>query len=365
MGIVLDVAIGVTFLYLLLALLVTTTQELFASVLRWRSANLYNAIESMLTGTFTPAAPGSKAGPNAPEAEKGQPLDLVTQLYAHPLIRNLVEEPSKLKGVVHTRALSWTAKRKLPSYIPSKTFALALLDILRGPEAVGKSATELLTSAQQTIDAIQDQDLKRALSLFVEKASTNVAELEIQALRIRDGIEGWFNDRMARASGWYKRKAQLWSLIFATIVVLAFNADTLHVGTRLWKDSALRDSVVAAATAFKPAPANEGGDAKAKALLTEQTEAIRNSGFPIGWRFLDTGICPRLAHDDAPSDGKPQCWDAKPRDYVLLILGWLITILAVSLGSNFWFDVLGKALQLRGSGPKVSAASGEVETKQS
>jgi hypothetical protein len=253
----------------------------------------------------------------------------------------------------------------LPSYIPSKTFALALLDILRGPEAVAKSATELLTSAQESIDTIQDRDLKRALSLFVEKASTNVADLEIQAIRVRDGIEGWFNDRMARASGWYKRKAQLWSLIFATVVVLAFNADTLHVATRLWKDGALRDSVVAAATAFKQAPATEAGNVQKQAtLLAEQAEAVRNSGFPVGWRLLDTGICPRLAENEAAPGTNAPCWDAHAPDYALLILGWLITILAVSLGSNFWFDVLGKALQLRGSGPKVSAASGELEAKR-
>ncbi|HKY41193.1 MAG TPA: hypothetical protein VJN18_34905 [Polyangiaceae bacterium] len=45
-------------------------------------------------------------------------------------------------------------------------------------------------------------------------------------------------------------------------------------------------------------------------------------------------------------------------------MGWILTALAVSLGSNFWFDVLGKALQLRGSGPKVDVSSGEVEGKK-
>jgi hypothetical protein len=382
MSIVLDVATGVVFLYLLLALLVTTVQELFASVLGLRSANLFDAIESMLTGTFTlptpaasGAAPAADDGSSAKAAgQANPPLDLVTQLYHHPLIKNLIQDPSSLQNRVKSRNLGIWAKRRLPSYIPSKTFALALLDILRGPTAAGVTATELLTGAQQTIDRIGDQDLKRVLSLFVEKATPKAEDLEIQADRIRDGIEGWFNDRMARASGWYKRKAQFWSVIIAALVVFAFNADTIHVGTRLWNDRTLRDSVVATASAFKQDAANQPDDPKAQAaVLASQTEAIRNAGFPIGWRWIDGGICARLAEPEpgsleASTAGSSlaveKCWDASGGDYALLAVGWLITILAVSLGSNFWFDVLGKALQLRGSGPKVSVSTGEVETKK-
>lgn len=55
---------------------------------------------------------------------------------------------------------------------------------------------------------------------------------------------------------------------------------------------------------------------------------------------------------------------ARAPSYWLLVVGWILTALAVSLGSNFWFDVLGKALQLRGSGPKVDVSSGEVEGKK-
>jgi hypothetical protein len=373
MSIVLDVAIGVVFLYLLLALLVTTVQELIASVLGWRSANLYDAIESMLAGSFKlPAAPPASDSSAPAGSQKDQSFDLVTQLYHHPLIKNLVEQPSKLEAQVKTRNLTHWAKRRLPSYIPSKTFALALLDVLRGPTATGATTTEILTSAHATIDRIEDPDLRRALSLFVEKAAGPAEDLEKRAARIRDGIEDWFNDRMARASGWYKRKAQLWSVIIAGLVVIAFNADTIHVGTRLWKDRALRDSVVASAAAFKPDATTPPADAKEQAdQLKRQSDAIRNAGFPIGWRWLDSGLCARVAEPDpgfaeAPSvqdAAAEQCWDASNGDRALLVIGWIITALAVSLGSNFWFDVLGKALQLRGSGPKVSVSTGEVEKK--
>ncbi len=34
------------------------------------------------------------------------------------------------------------------------------------------------------------------------------------------------------------------------------------------------------------------------------------------------------------------------------VLGWIVTALAISLGAPFWFDLLGKLVQLRGTGTK-------------
>ncbi|HET7542958.1 MAG TPA: hypothetical protein VFK05_23960 [Polyangiaceae bacterium] len=387
MSIVLDVAIGVVLQFLLLALLVTTVQELVATVLGWRSANLYNAIDSMLTGSFRPPAVEAQAGQSAPStANAPAPLDLVTQLYQHPLITNLVRCPSKLKDALSNlekeasklksesstiRKLNAEVRKYLPSYIPSKTFAVALLDILRGPNAEGISEGDLLKGAHATIAQINDPNLRRVLSLFVEKSEATGEELVKHLNRMRDGIEDWFNDRMARASGWYKRRAQLWSVIIAGLVVVVFNADTIHVTTRLWNDRALRDSMVAAAASLKveEGGANSTGAKEQAEKLKQQSAALLNAGFPIGWHWVDSAPCARLV-DPGPDSAaanqgeSAQCWDATPGDRFLLFVGWLITALAVSLGSNFWFDVLGKALQLRGSGPKVSVSTGEVETKK-
>ena len=37
-------------------------------------------------------------------------------------------------------------------------------------------------------------------------------------------------------------------------------------------------------------------------------------------------------------------------EWVERIVGWLVTIAAVSLGAPFWFDLLGKVANLRGAG---------------
>ena len=39
------------------------------------------------------------------------------------------------------------------------------------------------------------------------------------------------------------------------------------------------------------------------------------------------------------------------------LIGWIITILAISLGAPFWFDILNKVASIRSSGTKPASAS--------
>jgi hypothetical protein len=39
-----------------------------------------------------------------------------------------------------------------------------------------------------------------------------------------------------------------------------------------------------------------------------------------------------------------------PSDWVIKVLGWIVTALAVSLGAPFWFDLLKKLVNIRSSG---------------
>ena len=256
-------------------------------------------------------------------------------------------------------------------------------------------ATRLLAQADELIGTLPPGNMKQALELLVSDARDASASLDERAKLVSDRLETWFNDRMARASGWYKRNAQMWSLALAAVVTLAANADSIHVVNRLWNDATLRAAVVTSAQGFAdsqspPATAaklaatgsagspdasdasNSARELEARAL--RQASDIENAGLPIGWKWeLESPSllpCARLESDQdrnhgagASSDARPQCWQPMTRDYVFLGAGWLITTLAVSLGAAFWFDVLSKALQLRGSGPRVSVASGRIESE--
>jgi len=344
-SVILDVAIGLIFLYMMLALIATTLQELIASVLRLRAKHLYDALAGMLKGDIQ-----LRSG--------GAPKRIIEALYEHPLIRNLCQTAPKFDNG------KLVGRGALPSYIPSKTFALALLDVLRGDTSASQAvgAREVLLKAGDTLDHIaNNDDLQRNLKLLLAGARGQVDKLDETAAHVSKCVETLFNDRMARASGWYKRQAQWIALLIALGIAGVANADTIYVAGRLWTDDALRSSVVQSAQDFhdarvkaQEAPASStpgagvpsaaagtaGADDVAAAAKTfgKSVQDFESAGFPIGW--------PREIDGCA--------------EFCLMLAGWLITAFAVSLGSNFWFDVLSKALQIRGGGPKVSAVTGRV-----
>ncbi|HXP02869.1 MAG TPA: hypothetical protein VN808_02035 [Stellaceae bacterium] len=45
-----------------------------------------------------------------------------------------------------------------------------------------------------------------------------------------------------------------------------------------------------------------------------------------------------------------------------MVLGWVITALATSLGAPFWFDALNNLLQLRNTGPKPQRSDAPTAT---
>ena len=96
----LDVAIGIAFVYLLVSLLCSAIVEGAEAILKRRAKDLEMGIGELLRDP-----------------------KLVAQLYNHPLINGLY------KGS-YTPGMS-----NLPSYIPSRSFALAIMDLLISPDA--------------------------------------------------------------------------------------------------------------------------------------------------------------------------------------------------------------------------------------
>ncbi|QZZ18868.1 hypothetical protein J5X98_15550 [Leptothermofonsia sichuanensis E412] len=137
---VIDVAIGLLFIYLILSLLASELQELITTLLQWRAKHLKDSIENLL------------AGGTSTQAED-QVKDLVDRLYNNPLIKTVNQEA---KGVIArgfrvvTRWL-FPGNRKGsfgrnqstgPSYIPPETFATSLMDSL-GISVLAEKLTEI------------------------------------------------------------------------------------------------------------------------------------------------------------------------------------------------------------------------------
>jgi hypothetical protein len=107
---ILEVAIGIVFVYLMLSLICSAFNELIARMSALRSGTLETGIRNLLSG----------------KSPSGR--ELTDIFYEHHLIRGLYKQGwfDKLLG-----------RKGRPSYIPSRTFALALFDIFAPTDAAG------------------------------------------------------------------------------------------------------------------------------------------------------------------------------------------------------------------------------------
>ena len=302
----LDVAIGMAFVYLLLSFVITAANELIAAILASRGNNLWKGIVNLL------------------------PEGFAQQVYDHPLVDGL------------------SNARDRPSYIPSRTFVLALLDVISG------STGELpdLPTLKSKINGLPSR-LKQPLLVMLSEASGDVEQF-------KTNVEVWFNNSMDRVSGWYKRKTQYVLLGIAALVTLLLNVDSLVLLNRLSQDTSLRAALVARAEAaskqteeLAARPAGTGSDdiKRAHDDLAAATAKLQELNLPTGWvssaelqaapdedkAELTTRLLPGSLGDG---------WSLARSHFI----GWLLTALAISLGAPFWFDILNKFVNIRSAG---------------
>lgn len=319
---ILEVSIGLIFVYLLLGLICTAANELAAAVLRMRATNLEKGIRNLL---------------NDPAGNM-----LAKKFYDHPLIKGLYRDE----------------KRK-PSYIPPRTFALALMDIIMPVDgARPKNMKEICKMITDTKDL--NPQLQKALLILIDEADNNLEKKMTDFSKVLTNIEMWFNTSMERAAGWYKRKTQLVVFVIAIIFIFALNIDTISISKDLSNNSALRASIVAAAqeSAKQPSLLIPAGQTIPQSAdigtdiadeqpsssnleeiyghLKRQIGQIEQLGIPIGWN--------NSLPDNKFSKAQKIWW------WVTKFLGLILTVFAASLGAPFWFDILNKIISIRSAG---------------
>lgn len=317
---ILDIALGMVFLFVLVSLLCSAVNEMLAQVFRMRSKNLEAGLGNLL--------------------QSGEGNKLADDLYKHPLINGLSKPGQK------------------PSYIPPKNFTLALMDIMTGNTGKLPSDNKALIETIEKQGLFAKTEAGKSIILLLHEAGDD-------AEKARKNLEGWYNDAMDRVGGWYKQKTQIVIFAVALIVCTALNIDAIKISQTLWTDIALRQALVEAASSAdmaglmtqesakqKPVPA---GDAAIAAQPNEQApvegsmndvqqsaktagvlvEQIKGLHLPIGWK---------------QSDGKWVFAEFGFMEWLVKILGILVTTFAGSLGAPFWFQLLNKIVDLRAAG---------------
>jgi hypothetical protein len=335
---ILDIALGMVFLFVLVSLLCSAVNEMLAQVFRMRSKNLEAGLGNLL--------------------QSGEGNTLADDLYKHPLINGLSKPGQK------------------PSYIPPKNFTLALMDIMTGNTGKLPSDNKALIETIEKQGLFAKTEAGKSIILLLHEAGDD-------AEKARKNLEDWYNDAMDRVGGWYKQKTQIVIFAVALIVCAALNIDAIKISQTLWTDIALRQALVEAAssadiaslmaqqsleqqqpiaegeqsaaqsnnqakvdTAISNAPEIKGigQSAKTAGALVEQ---IRGLNLPIGWKEMKNG---------------KEVWVCKELDlmgWIVKIMGILITTFAGSLGAPFWFQLLNKIVDLRAAGKQPGKSGGQ------
>lgn len=338
----LEVAIGLIFVYLLFSLMCSALSELVAWAMDLRARTLRGGIESLLEDPklreFLQEKKLLKGGFKKGLVKTTEEQSVASSLYEHPLIQGMMQ------------------KDQHPSYIPKDLFASAFLDMLREAVPASEDAKDALERLKSRIAALpEDSPVRRSLEAVLDDTIRDIHQAKAR-------VEKWFDDAMDRVSGWYKRRSQWVVLVLAAVLVLGANADSLMIARTLSRDSVLRASLVAAAEQAARQDTQEGRESPdAKAALAElrALEArMAELRLPIGWSFdaapaAGQGAQPPVLEDPRGMPSGLTSWLAK-------LAGLLFTIFAVSLGAPFWFDVLNKVVNVRITGKQPEPVPAKV-----
>jgi hypothetical protein len=257
----------------------------------------------------------------------------------------------------------------LPAYIPSRTFALAMTDILHQKTTMsGDPMAEIHGYLSWHHSQFRDNKATEAMLALAKDAQGDLKKFQAN-------LENWYNAAMDRASGWYKKYTQTILLVLGLLMAMAFNVDSVHVSKVLWFDRDARQGMVDAASQYMkdhPGPPTKGDVAPVVATPNDAPPASNdaapaaptNGQVPFDAKDLKRRLQDTTEQFNAVTSGAllPVGWKGSYKNNLKylwankeagswrvleLFPGWLITALAISLGAPFWFDLLNKFMVVR------------------
>lgn len=197
--------------------------------------------------------------------------------------------------------------------------------------------SETYQSIQALINGLPEP-LQESLAALGQKIQTQAVGIQDDLNQFQKEVENWFDRSMDRASGVYKRNARGIAILLGCVVAAIANADTLHIIGRLSNDSVMRRTISLYAEELVQNNPQGNPDAL-QGVEVDVRNALDRLALPIGWNSTNL-------QQQKLAELK---W---PIPYSKRLVGWLISGLAISMGSSFWFDLLGKIVNIKNMGKK-------------
>ena len=380
-----DVAAGLVFVYLFMSILATIAREAFEGFVKRRARNLEKGLIELLCNH--PPEKGAKA------TEKYAAFDMLQSFYDHPLIMSLYRGRYTIPP-----KRNFAMGRKLPSYVPPEHFAYVVMDLLASKGGQAPTGALDLNAMLAATAELKNPRLAKMVQFAVQNSG---GDLE----KTRQFLETWFNATMDRVTGWYRLETQTILFWISLVACVVLNVNTVVIADTLYRSPSLRKTVEAQAQAYYdqhptamtalPTATTAGADANTKPVeaLANPTDPLSKLGLPLGWNSQTIDAMHRL-FPTMPAARTVEQQRVKARAFKLgtkdisawvqlkfaevgalwqdtlnsysgenqdptksalftlagtlsLIMGWVMTAFAVTLGAPFWFDVLSKLMMVR------------------
>ncbi|HEX7269304.1 MAG TPA: hypothetical protein VF256_18035 [Streptosporangiaceae bacterium] len=386
-SLILQTAIGLVFIFGITAAAVSAVTEGVSRFVGLRAEYLLRGVRTLVDGKSDFGL--WRRRPDKTKPDKTEPAR-VAQIMNHPLVASSATE-AKPPAQAGNTTLTNAQRRALPSYISGQTFAKALIDVLlpghfrlagagaaagsagraakrsRPSAKAADAAAEAADAAAEAVDAAAGAaDAMAALRSWADAAvAAKSPDPLAEALRpmlvgAQDNMQAfeasvarWYDDHMARVSGWYKRHVRWISLSIGLVLVIVFNLDAIRIADSLYSDQAVRGSVVTQAT--RAASCGDKQPAACLADLQAKIGLLRLGGLPVGWAGVPACAqrsCSWLDRRGLTNPGKNGIDSVGA--ILLALLGWGLMVAALIPGARFWFDLLSRLGTLRSTGPRPS-----------
>ena len=331
----LEVAIGIVFVWLVLSVATMEIQNVFTAQQGLRAENLEKAILDML---------------------KSQKL--VEQFYNHPLILEL--SPKDKKG-----------KYKRPDNIPNPVFATVAMEVILNAGKQGDTipiGSLSISEMRASLNTLGNTNpaLARIIQHLLPNLDTEINNLENSIAGYRANIETWFNNTMIQATNVYKQNAAKIAFVIGLILAVVFNIDSINIAQKLWQDPTIREVLVAQAQ----------NQSSADLSPSEVMAQAKELNFPVGWTTAPAAspTCGWIGTENYQVviryGGECRLLTSMPpiNNYLGLLyklLGFLLSGAAASQGAPFWFDVLKKLVSIRTTTQTTTTTSTPATTTTS
>jgi hypothetical protein len=326
---ILEVVIGLVFIYLLFSTLVTLINEFIVSVLKLRAKGLKKIIKRTL------------------DNEEGN--ELSDEFFKHPLIKYLA------KG-----------KRRPASYLSNQKFAKVVMDLIRTKGDVTNLGQTSILDQKTISQTIEDNEVCRlkgeTRSLMLSFAKESADDINDFGRR----LEAWFDEMNQRGHGWFKRQLKWITFGVSLAVAIGFNLDSVAIYDHLSKNPELRAEVFNEADQYMKdvdpldfqkvettdlVPIRLGLTQTIDSAATDSSRLDAVNNYYKAKSDLATYYKGQIKDNKTFNAlGIGEFWKAPDKGgWCYRIIGWLLSAFALSLGAPFWFDMLNKLIALRSS----------------